>query len=335
MAATPPPGGGSSSKRARSVSREVATPDPHHLIASPRLFNAHADAELKKLSEARSRAANLAACLDLTSLSRETDTRESIEALCARAKQFKVAAVCVYPEFVSTAREALIGSSVKIASVANFPHGSDDLEAALKDVQAIRDGGGNEVDVVLPYESFKEGESKAEFCREFLLKVNKACQETEPRMKLKVIIESGELETLGLIQKATQLCLEIGADFVKTSTGKTKVSATLEAADCMLRTIAEWEKAPVLEGGVARKKKVGFKASGGIRTVEEAEKYLRLVESYFKKDDGGKKISSDRFRIGASGLLNDIERVMNIRADHAPPIPPPFGLDSHEAPSTY
>jgi deoxyribose-phosphate aldolase len=226
------------------------------------------------------------ACLDLTSLN-EADTAADIDALCARAQSpyGPVAAVCVWPRFVAQAR-ALLPADIKVAAVANFPDGSLDLARTLAEVRAIAEAGGDEVDVVLPYLALMQGQPNE--CAEFLAEVRHA---TRP-LTLKVIIESGELKTSTLIARATRLALMAGADFVKTSTGKTPVSATLQAAGTILAEI----KASGLPAA-------GFKASGGIRTVADAAEYLALLS----EEDRNPR----RFRFGASGLLSDIEAVLS------------------------
>ena len=232
-------------------------------------------------------------CLDLTSLN-DGDTAADIDALCRRAQtRFgPVAAVCVWPRFVAQARN-LLPANIQVAAVANFPAGALDVALALAEVKAIVDGGGNEVDVVLPYRALMNGQAAE--CASFLAQVRAASRP----LALKVIIESGMLATPELIAQATQLALAAGADFVKTSTGKTPVSATVEAAAVMLREIAA--------SGLVH---AGFKASGGIRTVQDARVYLERVASTL----GEAALNSRRFRFGASGLLNDIEAVLGGQA---------------------
>ena len=229
-------------------------------------------------------------CLDLTSLN-DGDTPSDIDALCRRAQtRFgNVAAVCVWPRFVAQARAAL-PASIRVAAVANFPAGALDAALALRDVEAIASAGGDEVDVVLPYRALMQGDSAA--CADFLRAVRKA----SGPLTLKIILESGVLVDHALIAQATRLALAAGADFVKTSTGKTPASATLDAAAVMLNTIAA--------SGLPR---AGFKASGGIRSVADATAYLRLVADTL----GAEALTPRRFRFGASALLNDIEAVLS------------------------
>jgi len=232
-------------------------------------------------------------CLDLTSLN-DGDTPAEIEALCRRAQTAfgPVAAVCVWPRFVAQAR-ALLPAEIKVAAVANFPDGALDLTRAVADVRLIALSGGDEVDVVLPWRALQQGQASE--VAEFLSEVRYASRP----LTLKVIIESGELNTAELIAEATRLALAAGADFIKTSTGKTRVSATPEAAAVMLQEIAA--------SGLGA---AGFKASGGVRTVADAQVYLQLVEARL----GAAAINARRFRFGASGLLSDVEAVLSGQA---------------------
>ncbi|PKO59931.1 MAG: deoxyribose-phosphate aldolase [Betaproteobacteria bacterium HGW-Betaproteobacteria-18] len=231
------------------------------------------------------------ACLDLTSLN-DQDTEADIAKLCLRAQSpfGPVAAVCVWPRLAAFAR-AQLPAPIAVAAVANFPHGHADIDAALRDVEAIVKAGAQEVDVVLPYRSLLAGDDRA--ASALLLAVRQAC----PGLLLKVILETGELKTPALIKRACQLSLDGGADFLKTSTGKTPVNATLEAARLMLGAIA---------ASPAARHQVGFKAAGGIRTVAEAAAYLALTQELL----GAQALTPQRFRIGASSLLGDIAAVL-------------------------
>ncbi|WP_409866419.1 deoxyribose-phosphate aldolase [Roseateles sp.] len=231
-------------------------------------------------------------CLDLTSLN-DGDTAADITALCAKAQTpfGSVAAVCVWPRFVAQARAAL-PASIKVAAVADFPDGALDLPRALADIETIAQAGGDEVDVVLPYKALMAGQ-RAEVA-EFLAEVRHASRP----LTLKVIIESGELASSELIREASRLALMAGADFIKTSTGKSPVSATPEAALAMLQEIRA--------SGLAH---AGFKASGGIRTVADARRYLELAAEVL----GEGALNPQRLRFGASGLLNDIVAVLEGR----------------------
>lgn len=230
------------------------------------------------------------ACLDLTSLN-DGDTAADIDALCRRAQTAHgpVAAVCVWPRFVAQARAAL-PVSIKVAAVASFPDGALDLQRALADVAEIAQAGGDEVDVVLPYRALMAGQATE--VAEFLSEVRFASRP----LTLKVIIESGELASPERIAQATRLALAAGADFVKTSTGKTRTGATPEAAAVMLKEIAA--------SGLPS---AGFKASGGVRSVADAAGYIAQTEAAL----GAAALNPQRLRFGASGLLTDIEAVLS------------------------
>ncbi|MGB4362119.1 MAG: deoxyribose-phosphate aldolase [Rhodoferax sp.] len=236
------------------------------------------------------------ACLDLTSLN-DADTEADIAALCQRAQSpfGPVAAVCVWPRLAAFAR-AHLPATIGVAAVANFPHGHANIDAAVLDVEQIVQAGAQEVDVVLPYRSLMAGDERA--ATDLLVAVRRAC----PGLLLKVILETGELKTPALMARACQLSLDAGADFLKTSTGKTPVSATLEAARVLLGAIA---------ASPAARTRVGFKASGGIRSVAEAAAYLALAQELL----GEPALTPQRFRIGASSLLHDIEAVLSGAAE--------------------
>jgi deoxyribose-phosphate aldolase len=238
------------------------------------------------------------ACLDLTSLN-DADTEADVERLCERAQgpHGPVAAVCVWPRFAALAR-ARLPASTAVAAVANFPGGGTDTERAVREAAAIVQAGAQEVDLVLPWRALQAGDERT--CSALLSAVRRAC---EGRV-LKVILESGELQDPRLIRRAAELAFEAGADFLKTSTGKTPVSATAEAANVMLGAIAADPTA---------RNRVGFKASGGIRTVADAALYIGLVATLL----GDAAVRPQRFRIGASALLNDIEAVLG--GTHAAP----------------
>lgn len=237
--------------------------------------------------ELKRRAQQALACLDLTSLN-EGDTEVDIDQLCARAqsRHGPVAAVCVWPRFVARARQRL-PQSIAVAAVANFPDGSADVARAVADTKAIVDAGGNEVDVVAPYRALDQAPR-------LLQAVRAAC----PGLTLKVILETGELADDAQIDAACRIALDAGADFLKTSTGKVPVNATLAAAQRLLGAIA---------GHAAARNRVGFKPAGGIKTVADAAGYMVLVEQVL----GVRAVVPQRFRIGASGVLNDIEAVLD------------------------
>jgi deoxyribose-phosphate aldolase len=241
------------------------------------------------------------ACLDLTSLN-DADTEADIAKLCQRAQSplGPVAAVCVWPRLAAFARSQL-PVHIGVAAVANFPHGSPDVGAAVRDTQQIVQAGAQEVDLVLPYKSLIAGDEAA------VSSLLNAVRLASPGLVLKVILETGELKTPELIQRASQLALDAGANFLKTSTGKTQVHATVDAARTMLSAIA---------ASPAAKDRVGFKASGGIKTVQDAIFYEVLTQQLL----GLAILAPKRFRIGASSLLGDIEAVLNPQA--APQIQP-------------
>lgn len=228
------------------------------------------------------------ACLDLTSLN-DNDTPAVVDALCARAVgpagRGAVAAVCVWPRLAAHAR-AQLPAAVRVAAVANFPHGAPDLKRALRDTEDIVHAGAQEVDVVFPYRDFAHAPA-------LLHAVRRACE----GLTLKVILETGELADEARIAQAARIALDAGADFLKTSTGKTPVSATPAAAQVLLGAIAARAEA---------RGRVGFKPSGGIRTVADAGLYIGLTRTAL----GEAALAPARFRIGASGLLNDIEAVL-------------------------
>ncbi len=225
--------------------------------------------------------------LDLTSLNAD-DNSGRIEKLCQRAitPWGNVAAVCVYPRFVSLAKKLLEKKQIKIATVVNFPRGETDFSAMDKEIKTALNNGADEIDAVLPYRALMEQDIKS--CEKFFKTINENC-DTE-NTTIKIIIESGMLSKPSLITQACRLCIDNGAGFIKTSTGKTPVSATPEAANLILETIS------------TARRHIGFKASGGIKTIEDAKKYLSLAEAVM----GEKWISPQNFRIGASSLLDDL-----------------------------
>lgn len=230
-------------------------------------------------------AARALALLDLTSLN-DNDTDAVVVDLCAKAHgDFgKTAAVCVWPRFVKTAVNELKGTGVKIATVVNFPHGGTDIEKTVAETKEAIADGADEIDVVLSYKAFMDGDK--ETAKALLKATRTACGDKT----MKVIIESGVLAHAALITDASKLSIECGADFIKTSTGKTPVSATLEAANAMLEVIRDSGKP------------VGFKASGGVRTTEQAIDYMTLADKIM----GPKWLSPKTFRFGASGLRDSL-----------------------------
>lgn len=235
--------------------------------------------------------------MDLTTLN-ENDTDEKVITLCQQSlTPFGTpAAVCVYPRFVPIARKTLKAQgteAVKIATVTNFPHGNDDIDIAVAETKAAVAYGADEVDVVFPYRALMAGNAQVGF--ELVQACKAVCQ--AENVLLKVIIETGELKTETLIRQASEIAIQAGADFIKTSTGKVPVNATLEAARIMLETIRDL--------GVADR--VGFKAAGGVKTAEEARQYLALAQQIL----GEAWLSPAHFRFGASSLLANLLAVLN------------------------
>ena len=224
--------------------------------------------------------------LDLTNLADDCDSK-AIAMLCARAltPHGNVAAVCVWPRFVAEVKRHLAGTGVKVATVANFPHGGDDAEVTATEVARCYGYGADEVDVVIPYRRLIAGDEKA------VHRLVAATVALRPRgRRLKTILETGELREPELIASASRIAIAEGADFIKTSTGKTRISATPEAVTIMLKAIRDSGKP------------VGIKSSGGIRKLDEAIVYLDLARDIM----GPRWAKPATFRFGASGLLDDL-----------------------------
>lgn len=221
------------------------------------------------------------ALLDLTDLS-ESATEAATLQLCARAAgpPGPCAAVCIWPQFVKVARRALAGAPVRVATVVNFPAGGTNVARVTGDIVEALSDGAEEIDIVLPWQAFLGGD--VELARDMLSEARAA---TEGR-RLKVILESGAYPDAASIVAACELAIAEGADFLKTSTGKTAVSATPQAAEAMLGAIK------------ASGRPVGFKASGGIRTLADAALYLSLADRIM----GPGWATPATFRFGASGL---------------------------------
>ncbi len=223
-------------------------------------------------------------CLDLTNLN-DGCTPADIDNLIAKARSGfgHVAALCIWPRFVPQVRAALAGTGIHIATVINFPSGDEPVEMSQRMTEQALSDGADEIDVVLPWRAFLQGQTQV--VRDFLVSI---AQTAKPAAHLKVILETGELKEPQLIRQASELAIACGADFIKTSTGKTPVSATPQAAQVMLETIR------------ASGLPIGFKASGGIRSFEDAQAYLRLCDEIM----GAGWAKPDTFRFGASGLLD-------------------------------
>lgn len=232
--------------------------------------------------------------MDLTTLN-DDDTQLSVEALCRKAisDAGKTAAVCIYPQFVEAAKAQLTelgASDVLVATVTNFPHGNSDIDAAVNETKAAVTAGADEVDVVFPYRAFLAGDKN--IGTELVSACKVACGE---HVTLKVILETGELKSPILIKQASLIAINAGADFIKTSTGKVAINATLEAAEQMLNAIAE-------TGG-----KCGFKAAGGVKNAQDVADYLALAQSIMSSE----WITPQHFRFGASSLLGNLIATLN------------------------
>ncbi len=231
--------------------------------------------------------------IDLTSLN-DSDNKNTILSLCNKSITpiGNVAAVCIYSHWITTVREFFAQKmlNLPIATVVNFPHGSIDLDRASLETDLALERGADEIDLVLPYHALIDGDTK--IAKSMVDKVRRICG----NKILKVIIESGELSKHHLIETASLIAIDSGADFLKTSTGKVKVNATLEAAEIMLNTIK------------SNNKKCGFKASGGIKTYGDAKKYLGLAVKIMGED----WVSRNTFRFGASSLVDDVLRYITI-----------------------
>ncbi len=239
-------------------------------------------------------AARALACLDLTELG-DACSPQAAAAVVARARTPRgpVAAVCLWPAFVSKARAALRGD-VRIATVINFPAGGEHIERAVGDAaEAVRDGA-DEIDLVIPWKALLRGDERV--VRDMIGAVR---DHVTGGQRLKCILETGELRDPALIRRASEIAIEAEAHFIKTSTGKTPVSATPEAARIMLETIR------------ASGKPVGFKASGGIRTLADAALYLGLADEIMGPDWA----RPETFRFGASGLLGALLAALDPDSD--------------------
>jgi deoxyribose-phosphate aldolase len=236
------------------------------------------------------------AMVDLTTLE-GADTEGRVTSLCTKALRPDpldptvpaVAAVCVYPDLVAHARSVLGRSSVHVASVAAaFPSGRASLHVKLLDVREAVAAGADEIDMVIDRGAFLSGRLGQVF--DEIVAVKEACGTSH----LKVILETGELVTYDNVRRASWLAMLGGADFIKTSTGKVTVSATSPVALVMLEAVRDFAEST---GQV-----VGVKVAGGIRTTKDAIRYLVLVNETV----GSSWLSPDRFRFGASSLLNDL-----------------------------
>jgi deoxyribose-phosphate aldolase len=240
---------------------------------------------------------------DLTTLEGK-DSPGKVRQMCAKARRPEpedptvpsVAAVCVYPDLVEIAKRELEGSTVKVASVATaFPSGRSPLAVKLSDVRRAVAAGADEIDMVIDRGAFLAGKYRQVF--DEIVSTKEASGEAH----LKVILETGELETYDNVRKASDLAMLAGADFIKTSTGKVQPAATPPVTLAMLEAIRDFW----FETG----KKIGMKPAGGIRTSKQALHYLVLV----KETLGADWLTPDLFRFGASSLVNDL--LMQLRKE--------------------
>jgi deoxyribose-phosphate aldolase len=251
-------------------------------------------------------------CMDLTTLSGD-DTDERVRRLCAKARQplqhelvaklgiesldIKVAAVCVYHVFVETARRALEGSGIRVAAVSTgFPAGLSPLAERVQEIRRSVEAGADEIDVVITRAHVFAAKWQALY--DEISAFKHACGPAH----MKVILGTGDLLTLRNVARASVVAMMAGADFIKTSTGKEPVNATLPVGLVMTRAIREYAN----QTGFA----VGFKPAGGIRTAKQSLEWLSLM----KDELGPSWLKSDLFRFGASGMLADIERQLEHHA---------------------
>jgi deoxyribose-phosphate aldolase len=235
--------------------------------------------------------------IDLTTLE-GADTDEKVKQLCFKAHHLHddipglptTAAVCVYPNFVQLAVNELRGTGVKVASVATaFPSGQSSAEIKLLDTKIAVDGGADEVDMVISRGKFHSGEYN--FVFDEIAMIKEACGKN---VRLKVILETGEIGTLDKVRQASDIAMHAGADFIKTSTGKIKPAATLPVTLVMLEAIRDY----YYKTGIM----IGMKPAGGISNSKLALQYLLMV----KETLGGKWLTNEYFRFGASSLANDV-----------------------------
>jgi deoxyribose-phosphate aldolase len=200
-----------------------------------------------------------------------------------------VAAVCVYPSMVPVAVKALAGSGIGVASVATaFPSGQAPLEVKIEDTRFAVEKGATEIDMVINRGAFLSGRYQEVF--DEIVEIKRACGDAH----LKVILETGELGSYDRVRLASDIAIEAGADFIKTSTGKVTPAATLPVTLVMLQAIADHHR--------RTGKKIGMKPAGGIRTAKQAIQYLCMV----KETLGSEWLTADLFRFGASALVNDL-----------------------------
>ena len=235
-------------------------------------------------------------CIDFTTLE-AFDNETKINDFCSKALSFKdndlhisVPAVCIYSPFVRQAKELLRGSGIKVATVAcAFPSGQMPFELKRREVEYCVEQGADEVDMVISRGTFLAG--RLDEVYEEIKSVREACA---PPVRLKVILETGELKSVENIRRASEIAINTGADFIKTSTGKSPVSATPLAAIIMCDTIKEYFE--------ATGRMVGFKPAGGMSTIDDALTYFYIVREVL----GDRWLNKDYFRVGTSRLAGKV-----------------------------
>ncbi|THF72345.1 MAG: deoxyribose-phosphate aldolase [Sulfitobacter sp. SK025] len=243
-------------------------------------------------------------CIDLTTLSGD-DTARRVERLCAKARQplapdllkalgmtpITVGAVCVYHEMISPAKAALNGTSIPIAAVSTgFPAGLSPFELRVREIEMSVEAGAQEIDIVISRRHVLSGDWQALY--DEVKAFRAACGDAH----IKTILATGELGTLRNVARASLVCMMAGADFIKTSTGKENVNATLPVSLVMIRAIRDYHDRTGM--------RVGYKPAGGISKAKDALTYLAMI----KEELGDRWLRPDLFRFGASSLLGDIER---------------------------
>jgi len=237
------------------------------------------------MSERTDRARRAIGLIDLTDLS-DDHSPDGIDELCRRAREHGTAAVCVWPEFVARCAQLLDGSGVRVATVVNFPSGDEPVADVLAMSGAALAAGADDIDLVLPYRAFLDGDSDRP--GEMVAAIAALI---EPPKLLKVILESGAYPGPDSVAAAAHLAIADGADFVKTSTGKIPAGASIDAARAMLGEI---------EVAAAAGRTVGLKPSGGVRSFDDAMAYLDLADGVM----GDGWATPATFRYGASGVLD-------------------------------
>ena len=243
-------------------------------------------------------------CIDLTTLSGD-DTARRVERLCAKARQplapdllkalamnpITVGAVCVYHEMIGPAKAALAGTQIPVAAVSTgFPAGLSPFELRVREIEMSVDAGAEEIDIVISRRHVLSGDCQA------LYDEVKAFRAACGNAHIKTILATGELGTLRNVARASLVCMMAGADFIKTSTGKENVNATLPVSLVMIRAIRDYHDRTGM--------RVGYKPAGGISKAKDALTYLAMI----KEELGDRWLRPDLFRFGASSLLGDIER---------------------------